>query len=187
MLQRYDHVLRDAPGQTSIKECAIKLTSDDPVRSKAYPIPHAMRESLNKEVEKMLEADVIEKSNSPYSSPVVLVKKPDGSNRFCVDHRKLNRITVFDTDIYVKLAGDRYFSKIDLSKGYWQIKMDAASRDITAFASPDGLYNFKTMPFGLVCAPAVFSRLMRTLLRGLKGVDNYIDDIMIHTESFDDQ
>lgn len=66
--------------------------------------------------------------------------------------------------------------------------MDAASKDKTAFAIPDGLYNFKTMPFGLVSAPAVFSRLMRTLLRGLKfkGVDNYIDDILIHTERFDD-
>lgn len=63
VLQRYDHVLRDAPGQISITECAIKLTSDDLVRTKAYPIPHAMRESLNKKVEKMLEADVIEKSN----------------------------------------------------------------------------------------------------------------------------
>ena len=193
VLQTYEHVVRDAPGQTSITECTIKLTSDDPVRTKAYPIPHALRETLNKEVEKMLEADVIEKSSSPYSSPVVLVKKPDGTIRFCVDYRKLNRITVFDAepmssadDIYAKLSGDKYFSKIDLRKGYWQIKMDSASKDKTAFATPDGLYNFKTMPFGLVCAPAVFSRLMRTLLRGLKGVDNYIDDILIHTESFDD-
>ena len=114
-------------------------------------------------------------------------------SRFCVDYRKLSRITVFDAkpmpsadDIYAKLSGDKYFSKIDLRKGYWQIKMDAASKDKTAFATPAGLYNFKTMPFGLVCAPAVFSRLMRTLLRDLKGVDNYIDDILIHTESFDD-
>ena len=114
VLQRYDHVLRVAPGQTSITECAVKLTSKNPVRSKAYPIPHAMRESLNKEIEKMLEADVIEKSNSSYSSPVVLVKKPDGSNRFCVDYRKLNRIIVFDaepmpsaSDIYARLARDR--------------------------------------------------------------------------------
>ena len=152
-----------------------------------------MRELLNKKVEKMLEADVIEKSSSPYSSPVVLVKKPDGSIRFCVDYRKLNRITVFDAepmpsanDIYAKLSGDKYFSKIDLGKGYWQIKMDTASKEKTAFSTPDGLYNFKTMPFGLVCAPAVFTKLMRTLLRGLKGVDNYIDDILIHTASFDD-
>ena len=152
-----------------------------------------MKELLNKEVEKMLEADVIEKSSWPYSSPVVLVKKPDGSIRFCADYRKVNRITVFDAepmpsanDIYAKLSGDKYFSEIDLSKGYWQIKMDKASKDKTAFATPDGLYNFKTMPFGLVCAPAVFTRLMRTLLKGLKGVDNYIDDILIHTESFDD-
>ena len=64
--------------------------------------------------------------------------------------------------------------------------MDAASRDKTVFATADGLYNFKTMPFGLVCAPTVFIRLMRTLSRGLKGVDIYIDDILIHTESFDD-
>ena len=113
----------------------------------------------------MLEADVIEKSNSPYSSPVVLVKKPDRAIRFCVDYRKQNRITVFDAepmpstnDIYAKLAGDKYFSKIDLSEGYWQIKMDDTSKDKTAFATPDGLYNFKTMPFGLACTSAVFSR-----------------------------
>ena len=107
--------------------------------------------------------------------------------------RQLNKRTVFDAEpmpsadkIYAKLSGDKYFSKIDLRKGYWQIKMDTASKDKTAFATPDGLYNFKAMPFGLVCAPAVISRLMRTLLRGLKGVDNYIDDILIHTENFDD-
>ena len=99
VLQTYEHVVRDAPGQTSITECTIKLTSDDPVRTKAYPIPHALRETLNKEVEKMLEADVIEKSSSPYSSPVVLVKNPDGTIRFCVGYRKLNRITVFDAEL----------------------------------------------------------------------------------------
>ena len=124
ILQDDDHVLKDVPGKTSIAECSIKLTNEDPVRTKAYPIPHAMRELLNKEIEKMLEADVIEKSSSPYSSPVVLVKKPDGSIRICVDYRKLNRITVFDAepmpsanDIYAKLSGDKYFSRIDLSEG----------------------------------------------------------------------
>ena len=159
ILHIYDHVIKDAPGQTSITECTIKLTSNDSVRTKAYPIPYAMKELLNKEVEKMLEADVIEKSNSPYSLPVVLVKKPDGSIRFCVDYRKLNRITIIDAepmpsanDIYAKLSGDKYFSKIDLSKGYWQINMDKTSKDKTAFAITDGLYNLKTMPFRLVCA-----------------------------------
>ena len=89
-------------------------------------------------------------------------------------------------NIHAKLSRDKYFSKIDLSKGYSQIKMDTASKDKTALSTPDGLYNFKTMPFGLVCAPAAFTKLMRTLLKWLKEVDNYIDDILIHTASFDD-
>ena len=84
-----------------------------------------MRELLNKEVEKMLGADVIENSSTSYSLPVVLVKTPEGSITFCVEYRKLNRITVFDAkpmpsdyDTCVKVSRDKYFSKINVSKGY---------------------------------------------------------------------
>ena len=147
-----------------------------------------MREVVKEEVCKMLELGVIEKSDSPYASPVVLVKKPDGSNRFCIDYRKLNRITVFDAepmtcsdDIFVKLHKDRFLSKIDMAKGYWQIPVADGDEQYTAFITHDGLYQFKRMPFGLVNSGATFNRLMRKLLDRLDNVDNYVDDVLAHT------
>ena len=141
-----------------------------------------MRELLNKKVENWKQMLL--------KSQVCHIAHRSFLLDFCVDYRKLNRITVFDANpmpsannIHAKLSGDKYFSKIDLSKGCWQIKMDTASKDKTEVSTPDGLYNFKTMPFGLVCAPAVFTKLMRTLL---KWLDNYIDHSLIHTASFDD-
>ncbi|XP_063959750.1 uncharacterized protein LOC135155081 [Lytechinus pictus] len=94
ILGSYRDVLTDLPGKTRLGEHSIRLTSDDPVRQKPYPVPHALRGVIDNEVEKMIEMEVVEKSNSPYSSPIVIVKKSDGSNRFCIDFRRLNRVTV---------------------------------------------------------------------------------------------
>ncbi|PIK35124.1 hypothetical protein BSL78_07264 [Apostichopus japonicus] len=152
-----------------------------------------MRDSLQEEVRKMIDMGVIEPSNSPYSSPVVLVPKPDGTKRFCVDYRKLNKVTTYEaepmqtmTEIFSELSNDKYFSRIDLTKGYWQVEMTQSAKEKTAFVTPDGLWQFKTMPFGLVGAPAVFTRLMRTILRDVPNVVNYLDDILIHTETWDE-
>ncbi|PIK52169.1 hypothetical protein BSL78_10948 [Apostichopus japonicus] len=115
-----------------------------------------MRDSLQEEVRKMIDMGVIEPSNSPYSSPVVLVPKPDGTKRFCVDYRKLNKVTTYEaepmqtmTEIFSELSNDKYFSRIDLTKGYWQVEMTQSAKEKTAFVTPDGLWQFKTMPFGL--------------------------------------
>ena len=139
----------------------------------------------------MLELGIIEPSNSPYSSPVVLVKKQDGSYRFCCDFRKLNSITVFDAepignpdDLFVKMSNSKYFTKIDLSKGYWQVKMKSSSKIYTAFVTSEGLFCFKKMPFGLVNSGATFCRMMRKLLYGLTNTDNFVDDIIVHTETW---
>ena len=95
----------------------------------------------------MLQMKVIEPSNAPFASPIVLVKKPDGSNRFCVDYRKLNQVSIFDAEpipdqdeLFTKLANDNYFTKIDLSKGYWQVPMDESSKPLTSFITPDGAF-----------------------------------------------
>ena len=116
-----------------------------------------------------------------------------GTVRFCIDFRKLNRITIFDAEpipnpeeIFACLTTARFFSKLDLSKGYWQIPLAEEDKEKTAFQTPDGLFQFKVMPFGLVDAPATFSRVMRTLLRDLPHVHNYIDDILVHNETWDE-
>ena len=193
LLQEYKDIFSDIPGRTTLGAHDIRLRDDEPLRGKPYPIPHALRQTVKDEVQTMMSLGVIEPSNSPFASPIVLVKKPDGSNRFCVDFRKLNKLTVFDAEpipdqeeLFTSLANDDFFTKIDLSKGYWQVMMADKAKPLTAFFTPDGLYQFRVMPFGLVNAPATFSRIMRKLLRGMVGVCNYIDDILVHSRTWED-
>lgn len=115
LLDEFLDVLSDLPGLTTLGFHQIKLTSDKPIRSKPYPLPFTSRDTVCEEVRKMLEAGVIEPSDNPYSSPIVIVKKKDGTNRFCIDFRAINKIIVFDAetipnadDIFVKLAGCKY-------------------------------------------------------------------------------
>ncbi len=193
LLDSYQEVLTDLPGKTNLGEHEIKLVDDEPVKRKPYPIPHALRGKVREEIQTMLKMGIIERSNSPYASPLVICKKSDGSDRYCVDMRLINQKTIFDCEpiadqeeIFANLAEDRYFTKIDLSKGYWQIPMAKDSKKYTAFVTPDGLYSFNMMPFGLVNAPATFSRIMRLLLQGVSKVSNYIDDILIHTQTWEE-
>jgi len=125
ILEEFQDVFTDVPALTTLGEHSITLTTDEPVHSKPYPQPHAMQETVDKELENMLQMGIIEPSTSPYTSPIVVVIKADGSNRVCVDYRKLNKITVFDPEpmpqpeqIFSKLEKDRYFSTFDVTKGY---------------------------------------------------------------------
>lgn len=192
-LDEFSDVLSDLLGQKTLGVHQIKLTSDKPIRSKPYPLPFTSRDTVCEEVHvrKMLEAGVIEPPDSPCSSPIVIVKKKDGTNRFRIDFRAINKIIVFDAeiipnadDIFVKLAGCKYVSKFNLSKGYWQLSLDDSSKQITAFQTPLVLYQFTVMPFGLVNASASYSRLLQKLLEGMQCVDNFIDDVIIYTSTF---
>lgn len=147
LLRDFEDVLSDKPGRTNLATHDIYTTTRDPVRVKPYPLPFHTKSIIKDEVEKMIEMDVIEPSTSPYSAPVVIVKKKDGSNRFCIDFRSLNKVTVFDAepmpnteDIFVRLAGCHHFSKLDLSKGYWQVRMTDQAKEMTAFSTPQGLF-----------------------------------------------
>ena len=191
LLGNFHDVMTDLPGKINIAAHDIKVTSDDPIRSRPYPLPHPLRDTVHDEVKYILEMQVIEPSESLYASPIVLVKKKDGTNRFCIDFRKLNRITIFDAepmpnpdDIFACLASDVVFTKLDLTKGYWQIPLKDDIKEKTAFVTPDGLYQFRVMPFGLVNAPATFTRLMRQILRDLPDVHTFIDDILVRSSSW---
>jgi hypothetical protein len=139
----------------------------------------------------MLQSGVIEMGNRPWGFPVVLVKKKDGSVRFCVDYRALNQVTVKDVyplpridETLESLGGATLFSTLDLLAGYWQIGVAEADKDKTAFVTRQELFRFKRMPFGLSNAPGTFQRLMDCVLRGLLWVCClvYLDDIVIFTK-----
>ena len=193
LVREFEDRFTPRPGMTDIVQHQVKLTSNTPVHCKPYRLPYATRQELKKDIREMLDLGIIRESKSPYASPVVIVKKSDGSNRVCVDYRKLNKLTVFDPEpmptaeeLFQKTGNDKFFSKIDLSKGYWQIKVAEEDIPKTAFVTPDGHWEFLRMPFGMVNSGAT---LKRGLSRILKDVDNvlfYWDDILVHTPSWED-
>ena len=118
LANQFTNFFTESPGTTDLVQHRIKLTSDEPVRSRPYPVPYSMRESLRKDIADMIKMGVIRESSSPYASPVVVVKKKDNTNRVCVDYRKLNKLTVFDPEpmptaehLFQKLSGDKLFFK----------------------------------------------------------------------------
>ncbi|XP_061729157.1 uncharacterized protein LOC133534084 [Cydia pomonella] len=135
----------------------IKMKHNEPMKQKYYPRNPNQQQIIDQQVRDMLEQGIIEKSNSPYSSPVVLVKKESGQYRFCIDFRKINEASEKDAypipqidDTLEKLRNAQYFSKFDLKNGYWNVSLEESSRPLTAFTVPGrGLFHFKVMPFGL--------------------------------------
>ncbi|XP_070203545.1 uncharacterized protein [Littorina saxatilis] len=194
LAKRHQKCLTDLPGMTQLQECELKLTTQKPVYVKPYPLPHSQVETVKEEVRKMLKMGVIEPSVSPYNAPVVLTKKKDDSIRFCIDFRRLNQVTEFDSEklpdidyLFSKLSKARYFSKVDLSKGYWQLRMREQDKPKTTFNTPLGSFQWVTMPFGLKNAGATFTRMMRKLVAEIDrdDVDNFMDDILIATEDWE--
>ena len=193
VIKQNECIITDLPGNTNLVTCELKLTTDQPVRVHQYPVPYSQMDKVEEEVDQMLKMGVIEPASSPYNSPIVLVKKKDDTTRFCTDYRKLNLVTEFDSEplpdidaIFAKVGKAKYFSKIDLSKGFWQINMRESDRPKTAFSTPQGQFQWKRMPFGMKNASAVFSRMMRKLLKNInrRDVHNFLDDIIIATESW---
>ena len=179
-------------GTTQLVTHSIDTGTHPPIKQPVRRTPFALREKVDQLIEEMLEQKVIEPSSSPWASPIVLVQKKDGGVRFCVDYRKLNRITKLDEfplpridDTLDRLAGACYFSTLDLASGYWQVEMDSPSKEKTAFTTYSGLYQFREMPFGLVNAPATFQRLMEVVLSGLARTVCvvYLDDILVFGRS----
>ena len=170
-------------------------TNCEPMHCAPYRYPLEKRAEIRKQVEKMIELDVAQPSQSPWSSPVVLVRKKDGSFRCCIDYRKINSQTKSDVyplpnidDTLGSFVGARFFSTLDCNSGYWQILVEEKDREKTAFVTQDGLFEFKSMPFGLKNAPSCFQRVMDIILAGLKWSEClvYLDDIIVFGESLEE-
>ena len=156
-------------------------------------LPFSRREKVAELIDKMMRKGVVQPSTSAWASPIVLVPKKDGSLRFCVDYRKLNAIIKKDVyplpridNILDALGQARYFTSLDLASGFWQIEMDPATREKSAFTTHCGLHEFVRMPFGLCNGPATFQRLMQAVLSGLEWrvCFVYLDDILVCTRTF---
>ena len=172
----------------------ISTEGHDPSRTPPHRIAPAWRAPLKDEVRAWLEQGIIKPSNSPWSSPVVPVRKPDGSLRLCIDYRALNKITTPDPypipridDLIDELNDAKYLTKIDLNKGFLQIPVHPKDQPKTAFQTPWGKYEFTRMPFGLMNAPSTFQRSMNIVLQGNEQFANcYIDDIVVHSKTWED-
>ena len=155
-LSTYRDVLRVKPGEMKGAVHNINTKDTHPITSMPYRMCPAWREQIRNELQQLLQDDIIEKCNGPWSLPIIVipVKKTDGSKCLCVDFRKLNHFTV-DEDYYMPLIdvldqveGGKYLSKIDLTKGFYQITVKPDDRDKASFCTPWGKFKFKRMPFG---------------------------------------
>ena len=182
-------------GRAEELQVDINLTDSVPVQRKYTAIPRPLCAEIKQYVEDLLNRGWIQKSKSAYSSPVVCVRKKDGSLRLCVEYRQLNSKTVRDShplpriqDALESLGGNQWFSLLDQGKAYHQGFVSSPSRHKTAFATPWGLYEWVRLPMGLKNAPGEFQRFMEHCLHGLRDdvCIPYIDDIIVFSQTFED-
>ena len=184
-------------GSTDLVTHHIDTGNSKPIKTYPYRIPLAKRKVAEDEIKKMAENGIIEPASSPWLSPIQMVSKANSNEvRFCCDFRKLNDVTVKEfqplpriDDNLDALSGSKWFSCLDLMKGFWQIEIDPESRPKTAFSLQGGQqWQFRKLAFGLCNAPSAFTRLMQLALSGLiwNILVLYLDDIIVHAKTFDE-
>lgn len=170
----------------------IQMNDQTPSYTKNYRIPHTHKTEIDSHVDKLLKNNLIEPSQAPYNSPVLLVPKKSVSDRktwrLCVDYRALNKKVVSDTyplpridEILDNLGRAKYFTILDLHAGFHQVPLHPSSRDYTTFSTPKGSFRFKVLPFGLKISPNAFARMMNLAFSGLPPeiCFLYLDDIIV--------
>ena len=186
--QSFPHV----PSQTGKIYPDVDVGDASPIKQSPYRMSPLKKKYLQKEVQYLLDNNLIEPSQSCWSSPCILIPKPDGSFRLYTDYRKINNITKTDTfpiprfdDCIDNIGNAKFVTKLDLLKGFWQVPLTARAKEISAFVTCEGLYQYKVMPFSMKNAPATFQRLINKVITGLGGCEAYIDDVIVYSDSWE--
>jgi len=182
-------------GRTDKVAHHINLSDETPFKQRARPIHPADVEAVRKHIQELLHTGVIRESESPFSSPIVIVRKKNGTVRLCIDYRKLNLQTIKDAyalpkleDTFSALSGSQWFSVLDLKSGYYQIEVEEKDKSKTAFVCPLGFWEFNRMPQGVTNAPSTFQRLMEKCMGDmhLKEVLVFLDDLIVFSKTLEE-
>ena len=198
LLQKYHTVFSkndDDVGHTKIIKAKIQLNSDKNIFTKQYPLSKVNLDRAIQETRKLYQLDIIEESNSPYNSPVLVVPKAKGGFRLCLDFRKINLATIdmswpipsFEMASQL-LSKNKFFSSLDLNRGFLQVELDEQSRKYTAFTINGERYQFSKLPFGCKNSSIIFQQMMSLVLKDLQYTRLlvYIDDLITFSETFDE-
>jgi len=193
LVNEFGDILTKEPGLTDLAEFSIDTGEHKPIHQHPYNTPAHFRTSIDQEIDWLLQKGFIQPSTSPWASPIVAVRKPDGSARLCVDFKKVNAITQ-DQPFYMPrveevlegVGRSTYISKLDLSKGYYQVKMSPGDIPKTAFVCHRGRFEFLRMPFGIKNAPACFQEIMQGIFTQETHCSPYMDDLVIFSNSWEE-
>ena len=182
-------------GTIQVPPQEIPVANPTPVRGPQYRHPEKAVTIIQNMMEEMRNKDIIESSSAAWLSPIVLVAKPDGSRRLCLDYRKVNQHLKLDIyplprldELVESTAGHQFYCTLDLKDAYYQVVLDEASRDLTTFSDGYELWRFKRLPFGLSVSPAIFTRVINQVIAPLAKqgfVRNYLDDVIVFASSYE--
>ena len=193
LLLEFEHLFPDVPTRTDQIYHDDDVGNADPIKQHPYRLNPSKQKYLKEEIKYLLENNFIEPSNSCWSSPCILVPKPDESYRMCTDYRKVMSVTKTDMfpipridDCIDKVGKAKFVTKLDLLKGFLQVPLTDRAKEISAFVTPDGLYQYKVMPFGMKSLPASFQHLINKVIANLEGCEAYIDDVIIYSDTWEE-
>lgn len=178
-------------GVGKLKDFKLKLhinSKVEPVAQRMYRIPFTLREKVEKKLDELESQDIIERVNdqTPWVSPVIVVPKPNGDIRLCVDMRQANKTIIRERnpiptvdEILYKMNGGEWFSKMDLRYGFHQLELEESSREITTFVTHRGLYRYKRLMSGISSAPEKYQQVISQIFHDIEGVQNISDDIVV--------
>ncbi|KAI8519781.1 hypothetical protein Bbelb_030380 [Branchiostoma belcheri] len=181
-------------GHTTVLEHDIPTGDAAPIREPYRRIPPTLYQDVREQIQKLQDSGIIRESTSPWGAGLVLVKKKDGSVRFCCDYRRLNEVTHKQSfplprveESLEALGNAKVFSSLDLSSGFWQVPVKEEDKGKTAFVTPWGAWEWERMPMGLASSPSTFQRVMMKCLgdQNLNFLLIYQDDILVYSDSFD--